>query len=436
MRRALLPLMKWLLALSALAGVLLLVHQLHERMTQQRAAEADSPPPVKRAANGVVKLGAEEAETYGIKDEEARAVSWARRVPAYGRVVSNPRATVEVRAAFAGTLRVGPEPWPTLGGRVKAGQAMGWLSVRVGPQEQLDLLTKLNEARQKQRGAEELVRLEQERADRHASAGAGVSRGELDMIQRQLTEARTQLATAKIAVRDWENALAAITLQGERKESTWNQALTAPAEGEIIEMPARQGMAVEPGALIARVVDFRQALVRLEMPPEALTAGPPSQVELQAARPAPVSPALDGASNRPEPEAPASPIPAILIGPAPQVETGSQLAVYWYEVDGARTPAAAVWRPGLFVKAWLPIPEARPLAAVAVPQGSLLYHQGRALVYVRLSPGRYERREVRVLGREGERWVLGDGVQAGERVVSQRAVRLLSEEFRGDQDND
>jgi multidrug efflux pump subunit AcrA (membrane-fusion protein) len=122
------------------------------------------------------------------------------------------------------------------------------------------------------------------------------------------------------------------------------------------------------------------------------------------------------------------------------VETGSQLAVYWYEVDSARTALAATWRPGLFVKAWLPIPEARPRAAVAVPPGALLYHQGRALVYVRLSPGRYQRREVQVLGREGERWVLADGgqdaVRAGERVVSQGAVLLLSEEFRGDQDND
>jgi hypothetical protein len=72
-----------------------------------------------------------------------------------------------------------------------------------------------------------------------------------------------------------------------------------------------------------------------------------------------------------------------------------------------------------------------------VPSAALLYHQGRALVYVRLSPGRYERREVQVLGRDGERWVLAPGeVQAGEPVVCKRAQVLLSEEFRGEMDND
>lgn len=429
-------LLKWFLVLGALVGVLLLIHWFHGRVAQQVADAGNSPAIVKRAANNVVKLGAVLAESHGIKEEEARAVSWVRRVPAYGRVVSNPRATVEVRAAFAGTLRAGPEPWPTLGSRVKAGQALGWLSVRVGPQEQLDLLTKLNEARQKLRGAEELVRIQQERADRHAAAGAGVSRGELDMIQTQLTEARTQLATARAVARDWENALATITQQAERKESTWHQALTSPADGDIIEIPGRPGLVVEPGALVARVVDFRHALVRLEMPAEALMNGPPSQVDLLAARPAPVSPALDGASNRPEADTPAATVPATLVGPAPQVETGSQLVVYWYEVDGSRSPLAVSWRPGLFVKAWVPLADAQPQAAVAVPAGALLYHQGRALVYVRLSPGRFERREVQVLGREGDRWVLAGGVQAGEPVVSQRAVVLLSEEFRGDVDND
>ena len=71
-----------------------------------------------------------------------------------------------------------------------------------------------------------------------------------------------------------------------------------------------------------------------------------------------------------------------------------------------------------------------------MPATSLLYHDGRALVYVRLSPGRYERREVRVLGRDGGRWVLSEGVVAGEPVVSARAQVLLSEEFRGEADND
>ena len=192
----------------------------------------------------------------------------------------------------------------------------------------------------------------------------------------------------------------------------------------------------ELGGVIARVVDFRVALVRLELPPEA--AGPPPAVELLAAPPAP--PALTGAFNRPEPGPPPKSLSARLVGAAPQVEPNSQYAAYWYEADTAPATAAAgppngLWRPGLFVKAFVPVPGAAE-AAVSIPGTALLYHQGRTLVYARVGAGRYERREVRVLGRAGDRCVLAGGVTAGEPVVSKRAQVLLSEEFRGEADAD
>src|SRR5262249_59614328 len=135
-------------------------------------------------------------------------------------------------------------------------------------------------------------------------------------------------------------------------------------------------------------------------------------------------------------------------GAAPQIEPASQMAGYWFEVrpdvtapaapesngSGAlkgdtRLRAGAVWRPGLFVKAFVKVPESAPRPAVSVPEGALLYHQGRALVYVRLSPGRYERREVRVLGRDGDRWVLASGVTAGGPGLRRPAPGPLSGGF-------
>jgi hypothetical protein len=80
---------------------------------------------------------------------------------------------------------------------------------------------------------------------------------------------------------------------------------------------------------------------------------------------------------------------------------------------------------------------------VSVPVGAVLFHQGRALVYVRVGPGAYERREVRPLGRERETWVLAarqtsdpTGLEPGEVVVQRGAQVLLSEEFRSDVDAD
>jgi hypothetical protein len=435
--RPVLTVLKWPLGLAALGGLLAGVYLVHEASLARRAAEADEPPP-KRAAAGVIKLGAEFAASHGLADEPARATQWARRVPAYGRVVPNPRAASEVRSAFPGTLRAAPDrPWPGLGTRVQAGELVGRVDVRVGPTERLDLLTKLNEAKARQKGAEELVRIQQDRLNRLVAAGGGVSQSEVDTAQAQLTDAKTQLATAQASVREWEKALDAISRQGDQTDAAWTQPLTAPAAGEVVELTGRPGMAVEPGGVVARVVDFRFALVRLEIPPEALAEGPPPTVELLANPPAP--PALAGASNRPEPESPARPLPARLVGATPQVEVNSQYAAYWYEADTTtESPAGGhgVWRPGLFVKALLKVPGAEARAVVSVPATSLLYHQGRALVYVRVGPGRYERREVQVLGRDGDRWVLAGGVSPGEPVVSKRAQVLLSEEFRGEADTD
>jgi hypothetical protein len=80
---------------------------------------------------------------------------------------------------------------------------------------------------------------------------------------------------------------------------------------------------------------------------------------------------------------------------------------------------------------------------VAVPIGAVLFHQGRALLYVQVKPGAYGRREVRPLAREGDSWVLAarqpadpSGVEPGEVVVHRGAQVLLSEEFRSDVDVD
>jgi hypothetical protein len=425
----------WLLGLALVAGLLAGVYAVREAVVARREAETkeDEPPP-KRAANAVIKLGAEFAESQGIKDEPAVAVTWERKATAFGRVVPNPRGTAEIRAAFAGTIRAAPDKgWPTLGGRVRAGEVLGWVDVRFGPQERLDLLSKLTDARAKAKGTDDLVRIHQERLDRLQAAGGGISQSELDTARTQLAEARTQLAAAKAVEKEWQEALDAIDRPGGRKDGTWSQPLAVPAAGEVVEIIGRPGMAVEPGAVVARVVDFRVALVRLELPPESLTAGPPQEVELLAVDPSP--PALAGAPNQPAPPPGALTRRGRLTGTAPQVEIASQFAAYWYEVDNPGE-AKAVWRPGLFVKALVKVSDAKPRSGVAVPENALLYHQGRALVYVRVGPGRYERREVQILGRDGSQWVLGEGVNPGERVVSHRAQVLLSEEFRTEADTD
>jgi multidrug efflux pump subunit AcrA (membrane-fusion protein) len=453
-------LLKWPLALLALAGLVAAAYTVNDWRRRAAEAEGEEAAAPKRAANGVIKLGAELAESHGITDEPARPLLWYPRVPAYGRVVPNPRASAEVRAPFAGTLRADRHnPWPAPGRAVKAGQVLGRVDIRVGPQERLDLQTKLAEARARQRGAEDVLKLQQERADRlrKASGGEVVSRRELDEALVALAEARAQAAGAQATADLWQRAAEALRRQGDRPDAAWSELLTAPADGEVTELAGHPGMTVEAGGLIARVVDFCRPLVRLDVPPEVLAAGsPPAEVELDAASAAPPDPGA-GPMNQVEAAPATYALVATLVGAAEKVDMASQFAGYWYEVDAP--PAASdtspkrerrdidtspkrqrgmptCWRPGLFVRAELKASGGKGQEAVAVPRPAVLFHQGRALVYVRVGPGRYERREVRLLGREGEHWVVAAGVTAGEPVVSRQAQVLLSEEFRGDVDND
>jgi hypothetical protein len=485
LHQLLLRILKWSVTLAVLAALGVAAYVIHTEVQREREQEAagDKVGGPRRAKGGVVTLGRSLAEFHGVRDEAAQACSWQERVPVYGRVVPNPLATVELRSAFAGTLRAAPgTAWPAPGSRVRAGQVLGWIDMRVGPQEQLDVQAKRDDARARYLGAEKVRQVQQARVDRLNEKPQSVAYREREEALVDLLKAQTEAATAKAALNLWQQALDEIDRHRERAQDgrdpapesaerqaalrivglpflpaaargliaclpcgstgAWSQPLKVPIDGEVSELAATPGMVIEAGGLVARVVDGRRPLVRLDLPPEVLAAGPEPKVDLFAVVAGPV--ALRGAFNRSAPGDTAQPVPAALVGAAARLDAASQFAGYFYQVvpdeitpgiTGIRT-GGVDWRPPLSIKAYLAVAGAQVRSAVAVPYTALLYHQGRALVYVRLEPGKYERREVQVLGRQGNRWVLASGVKAGERVVSHQAQLLLSEEFRTDVDND
>ena len=369
-----------------------------------------------------MNLGTEDQDRLGVKEEAARAISWSHRVPVYGQVIPNPSATVEVRSPFAGTLRAGPNSsWPVPGQWLHAGRPLGWIDIRIGAQERLALQDNLNSAHLKKQGAEKLVQLQRERVRRieKVSLSQIVPGQNLDDARVLLTDAETQLAIATAATELWRKALEEADRPGSRESTTFSQPLLAPADGEVTELAAQPGMVIEAGGVVARVVDFRRVLSRLDMPPELIASGPPPRVSLTALSAHPT--ALSGLTGPSDAAGPAPPIEAELVGPAPRVDMVSQLAGYWYATEPERSegtaeepgpgsgPAAtrpAVWRPGLLIKALVSPAALRPCPLFRCPPSALLFHQGRTLVYVRQRPGVYQRRDVRLLGREGNAWIL------------------------------
>src|SRR5437016_13351445 len=105
-------LLKWTVAISLLCGA---GYGL-SRMRDRGAADSDGASSSAAAAvvsNGSIEFEEEAAERVGIAVEAAKEVQWSPHLVVYGRVVPHARATSEVRATFAGTLRASiTSPWP------------------------------------------------------------------------------------------------------------------------------------------------------------------------------------------------------------------------------------------------------------------------------------------------------------------------------------
>jgi biotin carboxyl carrier protein len=484
MFRTVLALLKWLVTLGVLGALLWAAYAIHERVRAGDGGDKaeGQPRASEKSSDRTLKFPEAAADSHGLKYAPAEEVPWREQVAVYGRVVPNPAATVTVQAPVAGTLR-GDGRWPAPGQRVRAGQVLGQVEIRVGRLEQLDLQGKLADALIRRKRAEEVCDRRRDLVKRQAQASPGtVTQLQKEEAEVQLLEAQLQVDTARAAVALLQKALDEIeqrngprlralasSLFGTAPQAgfpgqlpwgllawgsqepaalSWSLPLSAPTDGEVTELGGQPDTAVEAGGLVLRLVDFRRCRVRLDLPPALLAAGPPAEMDLSAL--APPAPALAGPTNQLAGAAPGPAVSARLLGAAPEVDPASQYARYWYEVDfrphGPELRDGVSWRPGLFVKSQLPAPQAAAQPAVAVPAGAVLFHQGRALVYVRTEPGRFQRREVRILGRQGDRCflaprdiVFGDekvGVDGGELVVSEQAQLLLSEEFHSDIDND
>jgi hypothetical protein len=494
--------LKWPLTLGVVSGLLGLAYVVHGRMhgSEERRAEprASEQPPTE----GIVKFAEATAQALGLHCEPADKVVWQERVTIYGRVVPNPAATAEVRAPAAGMLRTSNgNRWPAPAQAVKAGQVIGQVEVRIGVLEQLDLQTKLAEAQVKERQVEEILDRRRRLVERYEKAPPETVTGlQKDEARVQLAEAQLQVDSARAVARLWRQALGEIGFRTEQRLrselpallggaplagfpaslpwralaqqwqaapgglSTLSVPLVASIDGEVTELTGQADTAIAQDATVLRIVDFRRARVRLDVPMALATSGGPEWLDLEAVTAPNAS--LRGSMDNPERGKLPGQVRARRLGPASEIDAALQCARYWYEIDfrpsggnthgndsstiapdgGAPLLANAFWRPGLFVKAQFQAPNSGAVEAVSVPASAVLYHQGRTLVYVRLAPGRFARRDVQVLGRSGGRCYLAPrditenlekvGVDEKEDVVVTRAQILLSEEFRSSVDVD
>jgi hypothetical protein len=376
----------------------------------RRAPDADeiaiapkSASPVAADANGdnVVKFDAPAQMRMGIEVRALETTSQTPTVIAYGRLAADPARVWELRAPIAGTLREGAQPWPVIGQMLQRAAQIGSLEPRLSALDRIDLASKIAAAKGDQQAATAALRNAEaalERARTLNAEGKNVSDRALQEAQAAADGERAKLGAARE-----QELLATAALEG-RSDALSGWPLFFDRGGEVIDVAAHAGEAVEAGALIVRVARYDELLAEIELPLGVA-------VDPQSVRIAPLAhqdQAFDGEFVSRGAKADAA---------AP----GARLVARIHCGEVALRPGEAVTA---FVRG-----KASAVEGVVVPRSAVVRFAGKAWAYVRTGDGEFARREIALDAPREDGWFTSAAWSRGAQVVVGGAQNLLSTEM-------
>ncbi len=399
------------IAVVALAGAGFLVWAFVQGRGE-RAAERErerpvtSPARTSRGPGGeiVVTLDAATRARVGIETRELEASATRPEVVAYGTLQEDPARSFTLRAPVAGTLRpAAGHDWPRIGAALADGAVAGVIEPRVAPATQVDLQTRLTSARGDEEAAAAALaaaRAAYERARTLNAEGKIVSDKALQDAEAQLKSQQARLEAARANVALLTRSLAA------SRGPTGPMPLTVVHGGEVMEVTAQPGEAIESGQPVLRVARFETLVARVDVPPDEPIAPGAATARLLVV----------GLEDRS--------LTAERIGLA-ATDPRTQGQTWLFRVAANGLPL----RPGQAVTAYLsaPGPE-RP--GVVVPRSAIVRFQGQAWVYVAVGADRFTRRQITLDHPTSAGWLVTSGVAPGDRVIVEGPQVLLSEELR------
>ena len=366
---------------------------------REEAAKAAARLERNAAAETVVKLDRQTLERAGIRVEELAGATAEPEVVAYGRLQEDPAAVFVLRSPVAGTLRATEgRAWPAIGDTLADKAVTGLVEPRLTPAEGIALTERLAAARAEAVSAKATAaaaRAAWERARTLNADNKNVSDRALQEAEARLKGEEARLQAAEETVRLLEVSLgrpAAAPLKVARG-------------GQVVEVMAQPGEAVESGQPLLRVVGFDKLLARVDVP-----AGEPVVPSAATARIV-----VLGHEERP--------LRGEHVALGASVDPGTQGQPFLFRLDSQGLPL----RPGLAVTAYLRGAGPRR-KGVIVPRSAVVHTQGRAWVYVSIGGSVFTRRAV-TLERSLERgWFVPAGLAPGDAVVVVGAQVLLSDE--------
>jgi membrane fusion protein, heavy metal efflux system len=342
------------------------------------ATAAEAPREPGGAETGIRFLKEQQWKTPGFRTAFADSGAVVGAFEVTGVVEPAAGRYAEVTAPIGGLVDAGGVARsPAPGQRVSRGQVLATLTPSLG-----DGGSAYAEARARLSEAED----EHQRARRLVEAEAAPAR---------------RLHEAEIRLRAAREALAGFGGAGEGGRI----AVRSPVSGVVARRTITPGSHVQAGAPLFTVVDPSVVWLTVNVPAaQASLVGPTSGATFQ----------LEGNDRRYEARR------AVSVGSV--IDPQSRTLPVIYEVPN---PDASI-RVGSTARAQ--VRTGQRVAGVVIPSSAVLEEDGRPVAYVQPEGEAFERRELRVGGREGDRVLVLDGIRAGERVVTGAAyqVRLAS----------
>jgi RND family efflux transporter MFP subunit len=405
-------LLKWSIAMIVTAGLSALGVWafLAGRQELAREREMDQPvkvpPRVARSADGQesITLDAQTQERIGLKTEVLAGASRQPQVLAYGTLQEDPAQAFVLRAPIAGTLRqTAQQKWPGIGAVLADGAAVGVVAPRFTSLDQVDLATKLLSAKSEvEATAASLVasRAEYQRLSVLNANGLGASVRAVQEAEAKVKGEEARLRGATETCKVIEAAMAA------QAGPSGPVTLKVDYAGQVVELWARPGEAVEAGQTLLKLARFDQVLAAVTVPLGEKVDSSVSTARLVVA----------GSENQV--------LPAERVALAPTASSMTLGQTFLFRL----TEGKLGLRPGMAVTAYLPA-TGHASKGVVMPRSAVIRYAGRAWAYVQ-QDDKFIRREVAVDEPAERGWLVTSGWQEGQRVVVSGAQVLLSEELK------
>ncbi|MDP2343992.1 MAG: efflux RND transporter periplasmic adaptor subunit [Deltaproteobacteria bacterium] len=379
---------------ALVAGAFLLVAaNAHAHGGEDHAAPPTSSPPAGLVSAGAVFFQKESQFLLGIRTARAVLAPVSDRLEVPGVITAPPEGHAAVFAAQQGRVLLaggGGKGVPLLGSLVKKGQLLAVLEAALTVGERASFSVEASQA-------ESEVAAAQARKEAAERAFARLAALEGVVSPRERDEAAVEVKEAQAALSSAEAKRAAF---GSTERSTRVE-LRAPIDGVLADVDVSPGQLVEPGRRAFLVVDPAVLWVEAKV------------YEADLARLSPRA-----SANIVVDAWPGQPFHGELLALGEVVDADTRTVKALFRVDNVERRLKL----GMFAR--VQIGAGATSDVLVVPESAVIDVEGKQVVFVHTAPEEFQRREIAVGRRDGDKIEVRAGLAAGERVVTSGLLSL------------